>query len=179
MKQNRKTEHENRKTFSKDGCTGYLLGHHHLDELFVVNLAVTVDIGLADHLVDLLIRELLAEVRHHVAQLGSADEAVAIFVKDAEGLLDLLLGVRVVHLAGHQGQELGEVDCTAAILVNLVDHVLELGLRGVLTEGAHDGAQLLRRDRTIAVFVKERERLLEFSDLLVGQLVGHVVAFRD
>jgi hypothetical protein len=39
-----------------------LLGHHHLDELLVVDLAVTVDVGLADHLIDLLVGELLAEV---------------------------------------------------------------------------------------------------------------------
>lgn len=36
----------------------------------VPHLAVAVDVGLADHLVDLLVRELLAEVGHHVAQLG-------------------------------------------------------------------------------------------------------------
>ena len=32
-----------------------LLGHHHLDELLVVDLAITVNVGLADHLIDLLI----------------------------------------------------------------------------------------------------------------------------
>merc|ERR1719198_2445580 len=39
------------------------LGHHHLDELLVVDLAITVHISLADHLIDLLVGELLAEVR--------------------------------------------------------------------------------------------------------------------
>ena len=37
-----------------------LLGHHHLDELLVVDLAIAVNVGLADHLVDFLVRELLA-----------------------------------------------------------------------------------------------------------------------
>ena len=49
--------------------------------LLVVDLPVAIDVRLADHLVDLLVRELLAEVRHHVAQLGGADEAVAITVE--------------------------------------------------------------------------------------------------
>ena len=49
--------------------------------LLVVNLPVAIDVRLADHLVDLLVRQLLAEVRHHVAQLGGADEAVAITVE--------------------------------------------------------------------------------------------------
>merc|ERR1711907_614795 len=69
---------------------GRLLRHHHLDELLVVDLPVAIDVRLADHLVDLLVRQLLAEVRHHVAQLGGADEAVAITVEHLEGLDELL-----------------------------------------------------------------------------------------
>ena len=50
-----------------------LLGHHHLDELVIVHLAVAVHVGLADHLVHLLVGELLAEVGHHVTQLRGGD----------------------------------------------------------------------------------------------------------
>ena len=39
---------------------------------FVVDLAVTVDVGLPDHLIHLLVRQLLSKIRHHVTQLGSA-----------------------------------------------------------------------------------------------------------
>merc|ERR1719476_689784 len=73
------------------------LGHHHLHELLVIDLPVTVDIGLTDHLVDLLIRKLLTQIRHDMPQLGSADEAVAIAVEDLEGLNQFLLGVSVLH----------------------------------------------------------------------------------
>ncbi|KAF5215955.1 hypothetical protein ECC02_011319 [Trypanosoma cruzi] len=110
------------------------LAHHHLDELLVVDLTIAVHVGLADHFVHLLVRQLLAEVRHDVAQLGGGDEAVAVLVKHAERLLDLLLRVRVLHLAGHQRQELGEVNGAAAVLVHLVDHVLQLRLRRVLAQ---------------------------------------------
>eukprot|EP00968_Pinguiococcus_pyrenoidosus_P015250 scaffold1398_cov259-Pinguiococcus_pyrenoidosus.AAC.7 len=55
--------------------------HHHLHELFVVDLAVAVDVCLADHLVDFLVCELLAEVGHDVAELRRGDEAVAILVE--------------------------------------------------------------------------------------------------
>merc|ERR1712232_484777 len=57
------------------------LGHHHLDELLVIYLSVSVHVRLPDHLVDLLVRELLAKVCHHVAQLCGADEAVPIAVE--------------------------------------------------------------------------------------------------
>merc|ERR1711988_2029377 len=49
--------------------THCLLGHHDLDELLVVDLAVTVNVGLADHLIDLLVGELLTEVGHDVTKL--------------------------------------------------------------------------------------------------------------
>merc|ERR1712182_197477 len=65
---------------------GNLLRHHHLHELLVVDLPVTIDVSLADHLVDLLVRQLLAEVRHHVAKLRRADGAVAITIEHLEGL---------------------------------------------------------------------------------------------
>ena len=45
-------------------------------------------------------------------------------VKDLEGLPDLVLGVLLVDLHGHHGQELGEVDRAGAVLVHLVHHVL-------------------------------------------------------
>merc|ERR1712151_1411207 len=52
------------------------LRHHHLHKLLVVDLAVTINIGLTDHLVDLLICEFLSKVRHHMAQLGGRDKPV-------------------------------------------------------------------------------------------------------
>ena len=50
---------------------------------------------------------------------------------------------------------------TVAVGINFVDHVGELSFGGVLTQGPHDGAQLLRGDGSIAVLVKEGESLLE------------------
>ena len=45
-------------------------------------------------------------------------------VKDLEGLPDLVLGVLLVDLHGHHGEELREVDGARAVLVHLVHHVL-------------------------------------------------------
>ena len=75
----------------------------------VIDLSVAVDVGLADHLVDLLVGELLAEVGHDVAQLGRGYEPVAVLVEDAERFADFLLTVRVLHFAGHHRQEFGEI----------------------------------------------------------------------
>jgi hypothetical protein len=56
--------------------------------------------------------------------------------------------------------------------IDLVDHILQLGLGRILSQGPHDGAQLLGGDGAVAVLVKEGEGLLELSDLLLGQLVS-------
>ena len=67
---------------------------------------------------------------------------------------------------------LGEVDGAGAVDIDLVDHVLELGLGRVLAEGAHDGAKLLGGDGAIAILVKEGEGLLELGNLFFGELVS-------
>ena len=80
----------------------------------VVDLSVSVLVRLADHLVDVRLGQLVADVTHHVAQFGGADEAVPVGVEDAERLPDLLLRVRVLDLLRHHVEELREVDGAAA-----------------------------------------------------------------
>jgi hypothetical protein len=62
----------------------------------------------------------------------------------------------------------GKVNRAIVVGVNLVDHVLELGLAGVLAEGAHDGAQLLGGDLTYdaasSVIRSRWERCVAASD---------------
>jgi hypothetical protein len=50
-----------------------------------VNTPITVLISLADHLVNLVVGELLANRRHDMAQLGRRDEAVVVPVEDLCG----------------------------------------------------------------------------------------------
>lgn len=149
-----------------------LLGHHHLDKLFVVDLSITIDISFADHLIDLLISELLSKVGHDVTQLGSGDESVSVLVEDLERLEDLLLGIGVLHLSGHHRKELGEINCSITVSVNFVDHIGELRLRRVLSEGAHDGSKFFGGDSAISVLIEQGERLLELSDLFLGKLIS-------
>jgi len=149
--------------------------HHHLNELLVVDLTITIDISLTNHLIDLIIGELLAEVRHDVTELSSGDVTVAILVEDLESLLDFLLRVCVLHLASHHGQELSEVDRAVTIGVDLIDHILQLSLGGVLTERSHHGTELLCGDVAIIVLVEKRERFLELNDLLLREVLGDIL----
>ena len=56
-----------------------LLGHHHLDELLVVDLAIAINVGLANHLIDFLVSELLAEIGHDVTELRRGDETLILW----------------------------------------------------------------------------------------------------
>lgn len=140
-----------------------------------VNPPIPILIRLSNHLIHLVIRQLLADTRHDMSELGGGDEAVVVAVEDLEGLADLLLGVRVLHLARHHGQEFREVNGAVVVGVDLVDHVLQLGFRRVLAQRAHHGAELFGRDLAIAVLVlfggwQGRKRSAEFEvvDFLVA-----------
>merc|ERR1712146_140263 len=78
-----------------------------------------------------------------MTELSSGDETIAITIEHLEGLNELFLGIGVLHLTGHEGKELWEINGAVAISIDLVDHVLKLGLSWVLTKGAHDGTELL------------------------------------
>ena len=48
---------------------------------FIVDFPITVNIRLPDHLLDFFIREVLAQVRHHLAEFSGGDGAVSIPVE--------------------------------------------------------------------------------------------------
>jgi hypothetical protein len=125
----------------------------------IIDLAVSVNVCLTDHLIHLLVCELLActqkpssirtggmvtsfwkkergdnltEVGHDVPQLGRRDKAISVFVKDLECLFNLFLRICVLHLARHHGEELWEINGPVAICVDFVDHVLQLCLGRIL-----------------------------------------------
>jgi len=109
------------------------------------------------------------EVGHDMPQLGRTDVTVSVLIKDLEGLFDLLLTISVLHLPGHHGQELREIDSAIAIGVDLVDHILEFMLCGVLAQRTHHGAKLPRGDRTVTIYHRAiRHRLwIEVSQRIV------------
>ena len=60
-----------------------------VSSLFPSYLSVSIDINLADHIVELLRRGLLAEGVHDGAELLGADGAVPVLVEQGEGLPEL------------------------------------------------------------------------------------------
>src|ERR1700753_3430223 len=95
------------------------------------------------------------EFGHDVPQLGRANVTVPVLVEDIKGLFNLLLTICVTHLPSHVGQELQKVDGAVSVEINLVDHVLELSLRGVQSQGTHDSPKLLACDLAISIYQRK------------------------
>ena len=125
--------------------------HDHLDELLVVDLAITIDVSLADHLIDLLVGHVLSEIEHDVLQLSSGDKTVPISVEYLKCVQNLLFGVPILGFLRHHGDELGEIDGAVPVHIDHSDHVVELGVGGMLTKGLHNSTQLNGSDGTVAI----------------------------
>jgi hypothetical protein len=64
------------------------------------------------------------------------------------------------------GERTGEINGTVVVGIDLVDHILQLRLGGVLAEGAHDGAKLLGGDfsyRSQIVLAGFNDYLIEYK----------------
>lgn len=72
-------------------------------------------------------------------------------------------GVRTashLHFSSHKVQKLWEVDGTVAVSIDLVDHILQLCLSGILAKRAHDSAKLFGGDGT---WKRQQRRSLRMS----------------
>ena len=161
--------------------------HHHSDEFFVVDVSVSIDVGLSDHFINLFVSQLFSQICHHVAQFSGRDESVSISVKHLECFNEFFFSVGILHFS-----------------INETDNTWPWGreIRGNrwyryrqhLPSWSYLGAQLqwgfdreiswqyrvpgwkgryLGGDGAVSVFVKESESFLELSNLFFVELVSH------
>merc|ERR1719447_2729424 len=75
----------------------------------------------------------------------------------------VVVDVGVVNgLAHHDGLELLVVDCTGSVLVDLINHLVNIGFRHRLVQSQQDLLQHLGVDRAFAFFVENSESLSDF-----------------
>lgn len=116
-----------------------------------IDATIAILVSLADHLVDLVISELLTNRSHDVTKLSSRNEAVVVAVEHLERLVsdssspfhsaleahlkslaDLFLGVGILHLASHHGKKLyGRESVSSEVTGSIVRDML--WGQGVLT----------------------------------------------
>merc|ERR1719238_59993 len=99
---------------------------HDAEELLLVDLAITITVGLVNHLLELLVGHVLTELLRDTLEVLEGDLAGLIVVEETEHLDDLLAGVAVTHASGHHVEELVEVDGAGAISVEEVESLTDL-----------------------------------------------------
>merc|ERR1719263_85333 len=142
---------------------------HDAVELVAVDLAIAITVSLVDHVLELLIVNILAQLLSHAGEVAEGDLVGGVVVEQLEHLLDVLTGVLLAHLAGHHLQELGELDGAIAVVVNVSDHLLELLVLDLEAEGAHGGLELTDVNGAGGITVKETEGLTDLLHLLLGE----------
>lgn len=104
-------------------------------ELFFGNNAVSISVCPFDHVLEDCIVSKFSKVLGDFSEVLQGDEAILLNVEGDEDLVDFISELVVGGPGGHHGEELVEVDLSAAVLVDLSDHLVDsLGL-GLDTEG--------------------------------------------
>ena len=142
---------------------------HDAVELVKVDLAITVTVGLVDHVLELLIIDVLTELLSHAGEVAEGDLVGVVVIEELEHLLDVLTGVLLAHLAGHHLKELGELDGAVAIVVDVGDHLLELLVLDLEAKGTHGGLELTHVNGARLVIVEQVESLTDLVELLLGE----------
>jgi len=83
----RKTDGSAQFICKKNGFIFSLTCHHQIFEFVVIDEAAAVCVCVCDHVVDLFLRQVVAEVSEDPAEVGHVDLALLVLVEDAEALL--------------------------------------------------------------------------------------------
>eukprot|EP00408_Alexandrium_pacificum_P044189 CAMPEP_0171241120 /NCGR_PEP_ID=MMETSP0790-20130122/44910_1 /TAXON_ID=2925 /ORGANISM="Alexandrium catenella, Strain OF101" /LENGTH=209 /DNA_ID=CAMNT_0011707677 /DNA_START=198 /DNA_END=824 /DNA_ORIENTATION=- len=144
---------------------------HSLDELLAVDASLAGPVRLVDHLLKLLVGEVLADFVRKAPQVLEG-YGLLLLVGDIEGvrLEDLVPWVSAEDPWTHHGDELVHLDLPAAVLVDLEDHPDELVAGHVVAQLPHHDLELLVADGAGAVRVEEVEGLLQLLLLLLREL---------
>merc|ERR1712205_287127 len=143
---------------------------HDAVELINVDLTIAITVSLVDHVLELLIVDVLAELLSNTGKVAEGDLVGVVVVEEHEHLLDVLAGVLLAHLASHHLEELAELDGAVAIAIDVSDHLLELLVLDLEAKGTHGSLELTDVDHAGGISVEEGERLADLVELLLGEL---------
>lgn len=146
-----------------------LAAHDHPDKLLVVDVSLRILLVL-EQLFHLIITQLLAERRQQMAQLGRRNETARVLVEVTQTLDKVVrrFGRALLRDGLIDGQE--HFERHALVRLQLHRELLHVRLGRVLAKGSQTFADLLLLDLAIATIVEQVECLLEFSQLILGQI---------
>merc|ERR1712093_504348 len=92
---------------------------HDTVELVNVDLTITITVSLIDHVLKLLLINVLTELLGYTTQIAKGDFAGVVIIEQFEHLLNVLTSVLLTHLSCHHLKELSELDGAVAVVVNV------------------------------------------------------------
>lgn len=101
-----------------------------------------VDIGSVDQLIDFFVADVFSEFLSDRPEVLGRDEAGPFVVIKGEDLVDVFPGVFVVDSAGEEVEPLSEVNGSAAVGVEVRDHLEDGCAFGFEAQGGHGGFEL-------------------------------------
>jgi HAMP domain-containing protein len=131
------------------------LGLHDAVELTTIDLTGAITVSLCDHVLHLLVVDVLSELLSHAGEVAEGDPGGVVVIEQLEDLLDVLAGILLAHLAGHHLEELGELNGAVAIAIDVGEHLPELLVLDLEAEGAHGSLELAELDCARLVGVKQ------------------------
>merc|ERR1719498_247212 len=116
---------------------------HDTEKFLFVHFTVTIAICFIDHLLQLLICHALSQLLSDTLQILEGNLSCLIIIEKAEGLQDLILWIPVEDLVCHHLEELFVFNGPATVVINIGNHLLNLLLLGLETQGAHGHLKFL------------------------------------
>ena len=142
---------------------------HDIVEVVEGKLLVTVEVRPLDDFLQLLVVDVLAELLCDLLKVFNRDVGLALLVEEVEDTLKVFLWVLLRDPCCHHVEEFLEVDRSAAVLVEVLDHIINGGVLGVEAERLHRVEQLRDGDLADAVDIKDVEGFLNLLDFVSSE----------
>merc|ERR1712014_332306 len=118
-------------------CKLLSLRHHRLNELLVIDLAISIDVNLSYHLVNFFVRYAFPKAGHYMTKLCCRDEATVTAIEYFENLKEFFERIVVIYHTSHYRQKFGKTHMTTAITVKFFDYGQKFKFRWVLAQCSH------------------------------------------
>lgn len=149
---------------SLDGISKFIprTRRHHNLKLLEINGAIAVTVDAPYHSPALSEGTVVPQAPQHLVQFLGGNGSVPVNVVHRKRIFQILHHLRGINALGVQLHELVEVDESVPVRVYLLHHLLQLLLRGSVSQAGQDGPQLRRRDLAVSVRIEFVENLSEF-----------------
>merc|ERR1719213_325277 len=143
---------------------------HHAEKFFFIEHAISITVRIFKHRLKLIISQRLISLPGNALQVLEGDTTCVVIIEEPKGFQHVILGVLVQDLVSHHLQELVKSNLTAAIVIHLSNHFLNLPWLRLTPKRLHCDGQLLDVNVATSISVKEVKGLLDLLLLLLIEL---------